>query len=291
LILFFIFKLNAFKFWFGISALVLTLVYGIYGYWNANNIRLKNIEVKIKSLPSAWQNKRIVQLSDAHLGLINSTAFTEKMVAKVNSAKPDLILITGDLFDGTSNTLEFISILNKLEATDGIYFVTGNHEVYLGAKQVLSSLKKSKIKVLDNQAVDLGGLQLVGISYPEFGESRGEGFLKNIIGNDLSPKILMYHSPTNVEQHGDSEHASIYFLPNSDFDAAKKAGVNLQLSGHTHEGQLFPYNLIAGYIYKRYNYGLMTEGDFNIYITSGVGTWGPPMRVGTDAEVPVIVLR
>jgi len=280
----------------GVLALLLPILYGIYGAWNAFNPNIKNIEVNIAGLPSNWHGKKIVQLSDVHLGRIHGVSFAEKVVEKVNSVKPDIVLITGDLFDGMgSNIPEFINTLNKLKSTYGTYFITGNHEVYLGLDYVISNLKSAKIHILDNEAVNVDGLQLVGLSYPEFGELRDSSFLENIPGHNPSlPNILMYHSPTSIGQnHNDvsDQHSSIYWSPDVNFDIAKRNGINLQLSGHTHKGQIFPFSLIADYIYKGYDYGLVSEGNFNIYTTSGVGTWGPPMRTGSNSEIVAITLQ
>jgi len=290
----FIFKAYNIKIVIGTLAILLPFLYGIYGLSNAFNPSLKNVEVSILDLPSYWESKKIVQLSDLHLGRVNNLPFAEEIVAKVNSVKPDLVLITGDLFDGMgSNIPEFINTLNKLESTHGTYFVTGNHEIYLGLDYVFENLVDNKINVLDNEVININGLQLVGLSYPNFNELRDKNFLENIPNYNKSlPSILMHHAPTNIIQNNvNNQHSSIYWSPDVNFDIAKANGINLQLSGHTHKGQIFPYNLIVDYIYKGYGYGLVTEGDFNIYTTSGVGTWGPPMRVGSKSEIPLITLR
>jgi len=286
------FKFHNVKIIIGIFALVLSLLYGVYGVWNAFDLNIKNIEVNIVNLPDYWKDKKIVQLSDVHLGRINGVSFAKKIVEKVNNIKPDLILITGDLFDGTgSDVAKFIKTLDKLESTHGVYFIIGNHEAYLGFDYVISNLKDSKINILDNRAVNINSLQITGISYPGFSELNGDNFSENISNFILGmPNILMYHSPTNIIQNK-NQHSDVYLSPDIDFSIAKKNNINLQLSGHTHKGQIFPFDLLADYIYKKYNYGLVTEGDFNIYITSGVGTWGPPMRTGSNAEIVVINLK
>ena len=194
-ILIFVFKSDNLKPVAGALAILLSLLYGIYGSWNAFNPNIKNIEVNIAGLPDYWQNKKIVQLADVHLGRIHNVSFAKEIVAKVNSVKPDLILITGDLFDGMGGKMpEFINALNKLESTHGVYFVTGNHEIYLGLDYVLANLKEAKINVLNNEVANINGLQLVGISYPEFGELRNSGFLENIPEEILSLKNLEYLS-------------------------------------------------------------------------------------------------
>jgi len=291
-----VFKLSNLKLIFGILAIAIPVLYGVYGVWNALTPNIKNVDVNIVGLPENWQGKKIVHLSDVHLGRVHGVGFAEKVVGKVNDLHPDLVLITGDLFDGMgSKVADFVPALNKLESTYGTYYVTGNHEVYLGVDRILARIESSKINILDNQIKNIDGLQLVGLSYPKFGELRDSKFLETIDGFDSGlPNILMYHAPISIGQNKDNvddQHTDIYWSPDTNFDIVKEHGINLQLSGHTHAGQVFPYNLMADLIYKGYNSGLKTEGDFNIYINSGVGTWGPPMRTGTDSEIAVIHLH
>ena len=186
-----------------------------------------------------------------------------------------MIVITGDLFDGMDGNLDgLVGPLENLRVSDGIFFITGNHETYLGIDKTFSILEKTQVAILDDAVKNIRGLQLVGISYPERGESKDivkvmealPGFEKN------KPTILLYHSPVQI-------------------DTIKNSGVDLQLSGHTHAGQLFPLGLITRLVYKGYDYGLRTLGDFSIYTSNGVGTWGPPMRTGNTPEIVNITLR
>ncbi len=284
------------KFIIGLLAFSLTLLYCLYGVWNAWHPIIKNIEVEITGLPSAWQGKTVVHLADLHLGLIHRVSFADKIVRQVNDLGPDLIVITGDLFDGMGGEPAlFINTLNKLKATDGTYFITGNHEVYLGAKKIIEILKDTNIKVLDNELVHIDGLQLIGVSYPEFDEPRDSNIIGNMAGHTPDmPSILLYHSPISIEQEektSANQHFSIYWSPNTDFTKTRESGINLQLSGHTHAGQIFPASLIAKWIYHGYSYGLFKDSDFTLYVTSGVGTWGPPMRTGNKPEIVMIKLK
>jgi len=255
---------------------ILAVVFSIYGIWNAFNPRVKNLEIKINNLPAAWQGKTVVQLSDVHLGNIHRVSFLENVVEKTNALKPDLIVITGDLFDGMDGDLSvFIDPLNRLQAKEGIYFVTGNHETYLGLDKVLAILAKTKIRVLRNETVELDGLQLVGLDYTVF--SNSQNVVKNLISAQPNfikgaPTILLYHIPADIKQ-------------------AQAAGVSLQLSGHTHHGQIFPVQFFEWLIYGKYYYGLHQDGSFSIYTSSGVGTWGPPMRTGNVPEIVAIKLE
>ena len=279
-----------------IVCFILAAAVSLYGIWNAFHPRLKHIVVKIQKLPQTWENKTIVQLSDLHLGNIHRKAFMQDVVNRVNGLHPDLILITGDLFDGMGGALaSFIEPLNTLEASKGVFFVTGNHEEYLGRRRPLSIVKKTHINILDNRVVELDGLQIVGISFPKPGSLAA---VKSIFGpegdyNPDKPSILMYHTPTNIHSSDNdlgSQHNSIYWSPDTSMRLAKEYGIDLQLSGHTHKGQLFPFGWVTKIIYKGYDYGLHKEGAFTLNTTSGVGTWGPPMRTGSPGEIVVIKL-
>jgi predicted MPP superfamily phosphohydrolase len=281
-----------------LAGCILAFGVAVYGTFRAMYPSLKPIDITLKGLPEAWHGKTIVQLSDVHLGTIRGTGFLEEIITRVNSVHPELILITGDLFDGVSGgkLSQFVELLNRLEAEKGIFFVTGNHEGYLGLSEPLSALSHTKIKHLDNDVVKLDGVQIIGISFPEHDqENNVRELLENpALYNPEKPSILMYHTPTDIEvYHTDrnSQQTSTYWRPDTRMTFAKSMGVDLQLSGHSHGGQLFPFNLLTRFIYRGYDYGLHREGDFQIYITSGAGTWGPPMRVACPPEIPVITLH
>jgi uncharacterized protein len=260
---------------FGVVAIFFAFLYSIYGVWNSSKLQLIKISVPLPKLPAYWQGKKIVQLSDLHLGHIRGEDFFQKIIEKTNAQNPDLVFITGDLFDGMDGNLEALAKLaDKIESNDGIYFITGNHETYLGTEIVLKMLEKTKIKHVHDSVVDLNGLKIISIDYPDLKEKKNLPTVLESLKNDFYgfPNILLCHSPVSVEK-------------------AKEAGVNLMLSGHTHRGQLFPLGLITKLIFKGYDYGLHRLGDFYIYTTSGAGTWGPPMRTGNKPEIVLITLE
>jgi hypothetical protein len=250
-------------------------LYSAYGIWNAYHPRVRNLAVRIKNLPPAWQGRKVVQLSDAHLGYVLRASFASHLVAMVNAQKPDLVAITGDLFDGVDGKLEdLIAPLNDLRAPLGIYFVTGNHETYLGVERAYAALRTTPVRILADEMMVIDGLQVIGVSYPERGHSKNfaQVFAK-LPGFDTAlPSILLYHSPAHILE-------------------AKAAGVSLQLSGHAHHGQIFPIQFISRLVYGRYYYGLHAEGDCTLYTSSGAGTWGPTMRTGNHPEIAVIQLE
>lgn len=283
--------------WIAAAGLLLAVLYTTYGIWNALHPRLKNITVTLKGLPPEWQNKTIVQLSDIHLGHVHGQRFLDRIIAKVNAIKPEIIFITGDLFDGMdANFFELAKPLDRLSAPQGVFFVTGNHETYVGLKRALHVLSQTGIRVLNNEVINVDGLQIIGISYPGLynkSDIRGLEKLEQPSSNH-APRILLFHTPTSIGLKDEDEfgqHFSTYWIPDTSFKLPQELGVNLQLSGHSHAGQIVPFGLLTKLIYKGYDYGLRREGDFNIYTTSGVGTWGPPMRTGNSPEIVVIQLK
>jgi len=257
----------------GIFACAAVLI-SVYGVWNAFHPRVKEVNVSIKGLPLAWKGRTIVQLSDVHLGHIYRAGFLKKVVDRVNSLHPDVVAITGDLFDGMDGELENLAApLRGLSAPYGVYFVTGNHENHLGPDRVFSAMKGTGVVVMDDKVRELDGLQLAGVSYLGRGSKTPGEILRTLAGFVPGrPTVLMYHSPVGIEE-------------------AREAGVGLQLSGHTHNGQLFPFNFITARIYDGLDYGLHRFGDYSIYTTDGVGTWGPPMRTGNTPEIVRITLE
>lgn len=257
----------------GILAVVFAFLYAGYGIWSAYHPQLKYITVKMNDLPPAWKSKTIVQISDVHLGLVLGAGFLDGVVKQINSVQPDAVFITGDLFDGMDGRLDtLVKPLDDIAAPDGTYFVTGNHETYLGVNEALSALQKTRVKILDDKMISIDGMQIVGVGYPQRGQSKDVAeTIKNMAGFDKAqPSILLYHNPAAVKQ-------------------AEEAGVNLMLAGHTHNGQLFPVQLIDRLIYGRYYYGLNQDGNFSIYTSAGVGTWGPTIR--TDATPEIVVIK
>lgn len=256
----------------GWSVIALVLIYVSYGIFSAFNPQVKHISVKIENLPDTWKGKTAVHISDVHLGHILKADFLHGIVGRINDLDPEIVFITGDLFDGMDGDLAGIAKpLENIKAPWGMFYVTGNHETYLGVEKAFAAIKDTGIKVLNDEEVNIKGMQIIGVSYPERGVSKNIGDAINSIDSydpDL-PSILLYHSPVQIQR-------------------VRETGIDFQLSGHTHKGQLFPLRLITWLIYMGYDYGLHTEGNYSIYTSSGVGVWGPTMRTAATPEIVVI---
>ena len=269
----------------------------IFSLINALQIKTKNITVTIKNLPKAWEGKKIVHLSDLHLGAVWDKGFLKNVAKAVKAVEPEIIVITGDLFDGASSRHErYIDGLRMLKARQGVYFVSGNHEVYAGIDRVLPVIKNAGIRILDDDLINLDGLLLIGKGYPRIDTDNIKKFELSShpqYSPDLSG-ILLYHTPTDFQKDVTTiaeSQSNSYLKPETRFQSARSAGISLQLSGHTHAGQLIPFTWIADRIFNDYNYGLKKIDNFQIYISSGAGTWGPPLRWGSDSEIAVITLK
>jgi predicted MPP superfamily phosphohydrolase len=279
----------------GAGCVLLGLTGSAWGFWSAFHPVITPVEVNLENLPESWRGKTIVQLSDIHLGHFHTAAAAARLVERVNALAPEMVVITGDLFDGMIDGLPaFAEPLQRLSAPKGVYFVTGNHEVYAGLQRCLDVVARTGIRVLFNEVVDVDGLHLMGVAYPGVAGERQIRGVERLTrpGPDHRPCILLFHTPTDIRHDATlNRRTATYWRPDTSFALSKKLGVSLQLSGHTHRGQIFPFGLLTRWIFNGYDYGLHREKDFAIYTSSGVGTWGPPMRTGTSPEIVVFTLR
>ncbi len=259
----------------GWTAIALAVVFSAYGVWNATHPRVTRVTVRMKDLPPEWHGKTIAQITDLHLGFSVGPAFAERVVQMVNAERPNAVVITGDLFDGDDAGLDRLAeTLNGLDPPMGTYFITGNHETFVGVARAEAALRRTRVRVLNDEMVAPGGLQIIGIAYPERGEHKDiAAAIRNVRGFDpAKASLLLYHSPVQIPK-------------------IKATGVRLQLSGHTHRGQLFPFQFITRRVYGKYDCGLNQEDGFTIYTSPGTGTWGPRMRTSARAEIAMIRLE
>jgi hypothetical protein len=255
-----------------VIAIFAAITFTIYGAYNANDIKIKRLEVSLPGLPEEWRNKTVVQISDVHLGPTNRALFIDMLIDRINELSPQMVFITGDYFDGMDGSLNDLSHpLDRLTAQRGVYYVTGNHETYIGLDRVLSALSKTKIKVLHDEAVTVDGLTVVGVDYSEGDGSRNLGAVLEKI-KPARPNILLYHLPRQMEQ-------------------AAANGIDLMLSGHSHDGQVWPIKYISRLVYGKFVTGLNRLGDLTVYTSTGAGVWGLPLRTGNHPEIVEITLK
>jgi len=247
--------------------MVLLLVLSVYGIVNARGFVVKEIPLQLAHLKKPID---IVQLSDLHVGVINRAAYLKTLAQRINRLKPAMVLITGDLFDGSTpvdvNTIQPLADLNM-----PVFLSAGNHELYEGLHQVEKIISTTNIRLLRNEMTMLGGIQIIGIDNPVRESRRDLPALREISFDPSLPTILLYHPPTGMED-------------------AEKAGIDLQLSGHTHYGQIWPFSWLVRLFY-RYGFGLHHFRDMTLYTSPGTGTWGPPMRIGSKNEVTLFHLK
>lgn len=252
----------------------IALLGSFYGFINAGVTRITRIGVQLPLLPGPWKGKTAVWVSDTHLGQVRSYGFARHIAAKVKDLRPDIVFIGGDLYDGVAVDLDkAIEPFSKIPAPYGTYFVTGNHEEFSDNTPYLQAVRRAGIHVLYNEKVDLDGLQIIGVDYR--GSRREEDFrriLQKIRIDPLRPSILLKHAPLNLH-------------------VAREQQISLQLSGHSHRGQVFLFRLITSKVYQGYDYGLKRFGDLLVNTSSGAGTWGPPMRIDTIPEIVVIEFK
>jgi uncharacterized protein len=247
------------------------LAIGLFGVFNAGWTRITRATVRLANLPSAWRGRTAALISDLHLGHVRNRNFLERMVTKILDEGPDAIFIAGDLYDGTAIDAALAAQpLSKLTAPHGVYFVAGNHEQFGDDSKYLQAVKAAGVRVLNNEKVEADGLQIVGVPYRN--ATRGEHLasaLKSVRLDRERASILLVHAPDHPE-------------------VAEAAGVSLQLSGHTHLGQFIPWSWFARRIYRQFVYGLSQIGKMQVFTSSGAGTWGPPLRLGSNPEIVML---
>lgn len=248
-----------------------TTGYGAYGVLRGP--RVKRVTVPLARLPRSAHGFRIAVVSDIHLGPILGRDHTRRVVDAVNRTQPDLIAVVGDLVDGSVADLgPAAEPLARLRSRHGAFFVTGNHEYYSGAAEWVDHVRELGLRPLENARVEIDGFDLAGVN-DIAGESEGQGpdFGRALGDRDRTrAAVLMAHQPVVIDQ-------------------AVEHGVDLQLSGHTHGGQLWPGNYIAE-LSNPTVAGLERYGDTQLYVTRGAGAWGPPVRVGAPSDITVVEL-
>lgn len=236
-------------------------------------IRIEKVRVPLRRLPAALSGLSIVQITDVHIGPTLGRGFLDRVVDQILALAPDLVVITGDLVDGTVAQLrEHVAPLGRLRAKHGVYFVTGNHEYYSGADEWIAELGRLGVRVLRNERVEIregdAAFDLAGIDDHSAHQFRGHGadLARALEGRDPSRElVLLAHQPRQLL-------------------GAEGAGVGLQISGHTHGGQIFPWRYLVA-LQQKFVAGLYQHQGTWLYVSRGTGYWGPPMRLGSPAEI------
>jgi len=254
-----------------IAMLGLATAATIYGLLNSAHMRVRQVTVKLPNLPATWHGRVAAFVSDTHLGHIRGYRFANRLVALLSRFAPDIILIGGDMYDGTAADARLLaSPLERLSPPLGTYFVAGNHEEFGDHAGYLEAVRGSGVRILNNEKIVVDGLQLVGVHHRDsIHPERFRAILRSAGLDPDTASILLTHSPNQ--------------LP-----IAAEEKIGLQLSGHTHAGQFFPFTWFTSRIYGPFVYGLKRLGDLLVYTSCGAGTWGPPMRVGTSPEIVLI---
>ncbi|HST77840.1 MAG TPA: hypothetical protein VLN58_05075, partial [Verrucomicrobiae bacterium] len=303
----------------------------VYGVINAAWLRVVRISVQLPNLPEQWRGRTAALVTDTHLGHIRNGSFVRRVARKLTSLRPDLVFLAGDVYDGTAADFaklaepwgELIASFSDSEAAGeeahcggaearrtarggfsrnhagssdsvrdvglqadqsatavledegffGVYYILGNHEEFYSHAEFLPPLENAGVRFLNNEKVDLDGLQLVGVHYRDaVAEERYREVLRRIGIDRSRASILLLHAPVRLA-------------------VAEEEGISLQLSGHTHGGQFFPYTLVARRVWGKFIHGLQQLGNLQVFTSYGAGTWGPPMRVGTRPEIVLITFQ
>ncbi|MFI5936160.1 metallophosphoesterase [Actinoplanes sp. NPDC051494] len=250
---------------------------GITGYGVQTALggpRIDRVQLPMAKLPRAMDGTRLAVVSDIHLGPLTGMRHAERIVEVINSVNADIVCVVGDLVDGSVAELgKFAAPLRGIQSRQGAYFVTGNHEYYSGYQEWVEEVARLGMRPLRNERLELDGLDLAGVNdlggadhgdAPDFARALGDR-------DTARPVVLMAHQPLAAVQ-------------------AAPYGVDLQVSGHTHGGQMAPFNLLVK-LEQPVVSGLGAVDGMPVYVTNGAGFWGPPVRVGAPPQVSVIELR
>ncbi|WP_435869549.1 metallophosphoesterase [Actinoplanes xinjiangensis] len=246
-----------------------------YGVKTATSApQIDRVQLPMAKLPRAMDGTRLAVVSDIHIGPLTGVNHAQRIVQVINSVNADLVCIVGDLVDGSVAELgRFAAPLGGIESRHGAFFVTGNHEYYSGAEEWINEVSRLGIRPLRNERVAINGLDLAGVNDLS-GEEQGDApdFARALGDRDTArPVVLMAHQPVAAVE-------------------AAPYGVDLQVSGHTHGGQMAPFNLLVK-LQQPVVSGFGEVDGVPVYVTNGAGFWGPPVRVGAPPQVTVIELR
>ncbi|MFA6413428.1 MAG: metallophosphoesterase, partial [Syntrophales bacterium] len=259
-----------------LAPLLIAVTVNIYGYFEAINIRTEYLVIRSVKIPKNIEKLRIVQISDVHVGMIVRDGRLERMMEAVKKAAPDILVSTGDLVDGQIDNIHgSLPLLKSIQAKYGKYAVTGNHEFYAGLDQALDFTRKAGFTVLRGEGINVAGMiDIAGVDDPagkRMGNYRGipeTKILADLPGQRY--KLLLKHQPI--------------------IDPGALGAFDLQLSGHTHKGQIFPFGMVTGLVFPLQGGSFDLPEGSRLYVSRGTGTWGPPVRLLSPPEITIIDL-
>lgn len=258
----------------GIVAVLVVTSLVLFGFINAHIIRVRTLDITVTKEAGMRKTLNIVMASDIHLSSIIGRNRIDHLVEKINSLSPDVVLLPGDILDGDLNPVIDQNLgesLRRIKAPLGVYAVTGNHEFYGGIERACEYITEHGVKMLRDTMVFLdSSFYIVGREDREVRKRKTLSELMEKVDKNF-PVILMDHQPFHLEE-------------------AEANGIDLQLSGHTHRGQMWPFNYVTNMVYE-WDYGYLVKGSTHIYVSSGVGTWGPPIRIAADPEIVNLRMR
>lgn len=253
---------------------IFALALSTYGLYNQKDIRLMRIDVAIENLPEIWIGRRAVLFTDSHYGPVHTISDAWKLAKLIKNEEADIVFMSGDFYDGPpTNFVALGEAFKDVTPALGKFFVTGNHEEYAGKARAIGGVEAGGFFVADGRITLIDGVQIVGIPYePHETKAELSDMLSSIGYKSDTPSIALKHVP-------------------NDLDELAIEGIDLVLCGHTHRGQIWPFSLLAKWVYKGFEYGLKPLENMQVYTSSGVGTWGPPQRIGTHSELVVITFK
>lgn len=256
--------------------LIISIAISIYGYFEAKNIRVEKIILKTPKIPGDTVKLKIVQISDVHLGLIVREERLKRILEIVKSENPDILISTGDLVDGQIDSLiELVDMFREIKPRYGKYAITGNHEFYAGLERAINFTEKAGFTVLRGEKTTAGGI--INIAGVDDAAGKFSGLYR-----DVSEKELLTELP--------QDKFIILLKHRPIVDKSAEGLFDLQLSGHVHKGQIFPFSIITGLYYETQAGKARLPGNSLLYVSRGTGTWGPPIRFLSPPEVTVIEL-
>lgn len=264
--------------YYGLMVIALASLVSIYGVWNANNLKITETDISMIGLTRPI---KVAHLTDTHLGHYRGGKNLQNIVEVINKQKVDIVFFTGDLLDSKIQ-LKPQSMLPLKNLDAPVYFVEGNHDEYTGVNAIKKYLRSIGVHVMENEIMEWQELQIIGLTFmaadsvsvSPHANPNGQN-VKNVLAqlpiDKSKPTVLLHHGPNGVKY-------------------ANEVGVDLFLAGHTHAGQLWPATYVAKAIFE-YNRGLHEFNGTQVYVSQGTGTFGPPMRVGTDSELAILNLK